>query len=135
MMPTLVGIGVAILLVVLGWLRGVHQTATTWTVAGTPNEWLQRCNDALEAMPHVSEVQVDEDRCTVTAKHHRPGGWARLSLSMRAVDQESTRVTMNISVVPTPLTGVRRPEPRIVDRFSTQVGIDEHAVQRMPATG
>jgi hypothetical protein len=135
MTQTLIGISIAIVLVALGLLRGAHRNSTTWTVEGNPDLWLQRCNDTLEAMPHVSDVRVDEDRRTIAARHRRPGAWARLTVSITAADPNSTKVTITISVIPTPLTGIIRPEPRIVDRFSTQVGIVEHAVRQMPAAG
>ncbi len=121
MTHTLIGIAVAAGLVGIAFLRGSRPYEETFEVRGSPEEWLQRCYDALEGEPHFSEVKVSDEPLQVLARYRRrPGVWGRLVVTLEN-EGASTRIEARASVVPTPITAVRRPEPQIVGRLTTQL--------------
>ena len=124
MTGTLTGILIGAVLVVVALVRGSVPHEETFSVPGAPEEWLQKCHDALEGAPHFSDVKVDDDPLQVDARYRRrPGVWGRLTVTLRAGSTLSTRVTARAKVAPTPFTAIRRPEPEIVGQLARQLGL------------
>jgi hypothetical protein len=123
---TLTGILIGAVLVVVALIRGSHPCSETFEVHGGPDEWLQRCHDALEGAPHFSDVKVWDDPVQVQARfRRRPGVWGRLTVTLRAGPTSSTQVTARATVAPTPFTAIRRPEPEIVGQLARQLGLHQ----------
>ena len=68
-------------LVVVALVRGSRPYEETFVVPGGPEEWLQKCHDALEGAPHLSDVKVSDDPLpgsgTLPAKARRLGTGCR----------------------------------------------------------
>jgi hypothetical protein len=115
---TLTGILIGAALVVVALIRGSRPYEETFAVPGVPDEWLQKCYDALEGAPHFSDVKVSDDPLQVQARYRRrPGVWGRLTVTVLADTTTSTRITARATVAPTPFTAIRRPEPEIVEQL------------------
>jgi len=122
----LTGILIGAVLMVVALIRGPHPYEETFAVPRGPDEWLQKCHDALEGAPHFSDVKVYDDPLQVRARYRRrPGVWGRLTVTLRAGSTSSTRVTARATVAPTPFTAMRRPEPEIVGQLARQLGLHQ----------
>jgi hypothetical protein len=91
--------------------------------AGTPDEWLQRCCDRLEAAPHFSIVEVSEYDHLVRAKYRRPPTWADLTVKFTPEEQGATRINTTVRVLPNLLTLVFGAERRLLGRFERAIGV------------
>jgi len=121
---TLTGILIGAVLVVVALIRGSQPYEETFAVPSGPDEWLQKCHDALEGAPHFSDVKVHDDPLQVQARYRRrPGVWGRLTVTLRAGSTSSTRITARATVAPAPFTAIRRPEPEIVGQLARQLGL------------
>jgi hypothetical protein len=121
---TLTGALIVAVLVVVALIRGLAPYEETFAVPGGPDEWLQKCHDALAGAPHFSDVKVHDDPLQVQARYRRrPGVWGRLTVTLRAGSTSSTRITAGATVAPTPSTAIRRPEPEIVGQLTRQLGL------------
>jgi hypothetical protein len=126
MLSTLTGVIAMAALVVVAVLRGKQPYEETMVVPGSPDEWLQKCSDALEGAPLFSELRVYDDPLQVQARYRRrPGVWGRLTVTLGAGSTSSTQITARATVAPTPFTAIRRPEPEIVGQLARQLGLDE----------
>ena len=124
MTSTLTGILIGAALVVVAIVRGSRPYEETFTVPGGPEEWLQKCHDALEGAPHFSDVKVSDDPLRVSARYRqRPGVWGRLTVTMLPDGSASTQITARATVVPTPVTAIKRPESQIVGQLTRQLGL------------
>ncbi|HXR22012.1 MAG TPA: hypothetical protein VN786_05615 [Acidimicrobiales bacterium] len=133
MTSTLTGILIGAVLVVVALIRGSHPYEETFAVPSGPDEWLQKCHDALEGAPHFSDLKVYDDPLQVRARYRRrPGVWGRLTVTLRTDSTSSTRITARATVAPTPFTAIRRPEPEIVGQLTRQLGL--HQPHRSLAT-
>jgi len=123
---TLTGIVIGAVLVVVALIRGSQPYEETFAVPSGPDEWLQKCHDALEGAPHFSDVKVHDDPLQVQARYRRrPGVWGRLTVTLRAGSSSSTQITARATVAPTPFTAIRRPEPGIVGQLARQLGLHQ----------
>jgi len=130
---TLTGILIGAVLVVVALIRGSQPYEETFAVPSGPDEWLQKCHDALEGAPHFSDLKVYDDPLQVRARYRRrPGVWGRLTVTLRTDSTSSTRITARATVAPTPFTAIRRPEPEIVGQLTRQLGL--HQPHRSLAT-
>ena len=110
MTSTLTGILIGAALVVVAIVRGSRPYEETFVVPGGPEEWLQKCHDALEGAPHFSDVKVSDDPLQVQARYRqRPGVWGRLTVTMLAEGSASTQITARATVAPTPVTAHKAP--------------------------
>ena len=126
MASTLTGIVIGAVLVVVALIRGSQPYEETFAVPSGPDEWLQKCHDALEGAPHFSDVKVHDDPLQVQARYRRrPGVWGRLTVTLRAGSSSSTQITARAKVAPTPFTAIRRPEPGIVGQLARQLGLHQ----------
>lgn len=118
MAGTLTGILIGAVLLVVAFVRGSTPYEETFVVLRGPDEWLQKCHDALEGAPHFSDVNVYDDPLQVRARYRRrPGVRGRLTVTLQAGSTSSTRVTARATVAPAPFTAIRRPEPEIVGQL------------------
>jgi hypothetical protein len=123
---TLTGILIGAALVVVALIRGSRPYEETFAVPGGADEWLQKCYDALEGIPHFSDVKVSDDPLQVQARYRRrPGVWGRLTVTLLADTTSSTRITARATVAPSPFTAIRRPEPQIVAQLTRQLGLGQ----------
>jgi len=123
---TLTGILIGAVLVLVALIRGLVPYEETFAVPSGPDEWLQKCHDALEGAPHFSDVKVHDDPLQVQARYRRrPGVWGRLTVTLRAGSSSSTQITARATVAPTPFTAIRRPEPGIVGQLARQLGLHQ----------
>ena len=126
MASTLTGILIGAVLVVVALIRGSQPYEETFAVPSGPDEWLQKCHDALEGAPHFSDVKIYDDPLQVQARYRRrPGVWGRLTVTLRAGSSSSTQITARATVAPTPFTAIRRPEPGIVGQLARQLGLHQ----------
>ena len=135
MTGTLTGILIGAALVVVALIRGSRPYEETFTVPGGPDEWLQKCFDALEEAPHFSDVRVSDDPLQVQARYRRrPGVWGRLTATVLADTTSSTRLTARATVAPTPFTAIRRPEPQIVGQLTRKLDLRRPGAAPRPDT-
>ena len=126
MTSTLTGILIGAVLVAVALIRGSLPYEETFVAPSGPDEWLQKCHDALEGAPHFSDVKVYDDPLQVQARYRRrPGVWGRLTVTLRAGSTSSTRITARAKVAPTPFTAIRRPEPEIVGQLTRQLRLHQ----------
>jgi hypothetical protein len=90
--------------------------------SGTPDEWLQRCCDELEAARHFTVVEVSEYDDRIQAKYRRLVVWADLTVELLPEGEDATRITATVSVLPNLLTLVFSSEWRVLGRFARTIG-------------
>jgi len=95
---------------------------TTLVVAGTREELLQKCCDALEAAPRFSVVNVSEDQFQVEATYRRPPVWGKLVVTLFPEGTDSTRISARITLLPNLFTLIFAPQQRILGRFTRALG-------------
>jgi len=95
---------------------------TTLVVAGTREELLQKCCDALEAAPRFSVVNVSEDQFQVEATYRRPPVWGKLVVTLLPEGTDSTRISARITLLPNLFTLIFAPQQRILGRFTRALG-------------
>lgn len=91
-------------------------------VSGSPDEWLQRCCDGLEATRHFSVVEVSEYDHRVQVKYRRPPVWAELMVEFVREEEDASRINATVSVLPNLLTLAFSSEWRILGRFARAIG-------------
>jgi hypothetical protein len=101
----------------------IFRPRTSSVVAsGSPDEWLQRCCDGLDAARHFSVVEVTEYDRRVQAKYRRPPLWAELTVEFVREEEDATRINATVSVLPNLLTLAFSSEWRVLGRFARAIG-------------
>ena len=87
-------------------------------VAGTREEWVKRCGEALRATPHFQDVASSGELFRVSARYGRPPVWGDIRVTLTPEGSGSTRITARAMVSPNLFSLIFSPERRILDHFA-----------------
>jgi len=95
-----------------------HPLEETFVVAGTREEWIKRCEEALRATPHFQDVASSGELFRVSARYRRPPVWGDIHVTLTPEGSGSTRITARAMVFPNLFSLIFSPERRILDHFA-----------------
>ena len=95
-----------------------HPLEETFVVAGTREEWVKRCEEALGATPHFQDVASSGELFRLSARYRRPPVWGDIHVTLTPEGSGSTRITARAMVFPNLFSLIFSPERRILDQFA-----------------
>jgi hypothetical protein len=98
-----------------------HPAEETFVVAGTREEWMNRCVEALRRSSDFRGVESSEKLFRITAQYRHPPVWGELTVTLTPVDADSTRISARATTQPNLFTLVFGPERRILDDFAEAI--------------
>jgi hypothetical protein len=96
-----------------------HPLEEKFVVAGTREEWVKRCEEALQATPHFQDVTSSAELFRVSARYRRPPVWGDIYLTLTPEGSGSTCITARAMALPNLFALVFSPERRILEHFAS----------------
>lgn len=98
-----------------------HPAEETFVVAGTREEWVKKCVEALQKSADFRGVETSETLFRITAVYRKPPVWGELTVTLAPEGSDSTRIAAKATTHPNLFTLVFSPEHRILDDFAQAI--------------
>ena len=95
-----------------------HPLEEKFVVAGTREEWVKRCEEALRAAPHFQDVTSSTELFRVSARYSRPPVWGDIRVTLTPEESGSTCITARAMAFPNLFALIFTPERRILEQFA-----------------
>jgi hypothetical protein len=95
-----------------------HPLEEKFVVAGTREEWVKRCEEALRTAPHFQDVASSAELFRVSARYRRPPVWGDIHVTLTPEGSGSTCITARAMAFPNLFALVFSPGRRILDQFA-----------------